>query len=451
MRERVIKRGVLLAAVLAVGTVATNAQSAPLPLKPSVLDDVGATADAVPVKNVVLSIDEEETVVRPKKKKIIVDAYAPSGIDTGGVRLYPSLEIGGVFTSNVAQSGTIPKSDFGLRLRPSLRFETDWSRHRWTGQMSAEVLRYLSDPNLSTLTGSADTNFRLDIRHTTHADFSANFTANNTGLGDSSVPGNALEPRRDKNFGIGADLVHDFGKLEGSVKLAIARSVYDNVALVGGGTEQNADRNYIEPSLALRATLGDSVSRLRPFAEIAYAPRIHDQTIDDNGQKRDSQGLAGTVGFSFADDPIWQGDVALTYLVRNYADPALSSNSAFGLRGRVQWSPVAPLKLEAVSGVDLGETASVGIGGTKSWNAGLNLTYALHENINLLAGVGYTRGDVGTSVTSNKTVRAGFEWALNPNMSAALMYQGAWYDDGVTLGAGDYSEQRVMTSIVLKR
>ena len=452
MGEQVIRRGVLLIAVLAGGTSAAHAQEAALPLKPSVLDDPFATTNVAPLKKVVVpEVAAEEPVVRPKKKKLVVDAYAPTGLDTGGIRFYPSLEIGGVATSNVAQSGTNPKSDFGFRLKPSLRFESDWSRHSWTGQVSAEVLRYLNNPNLSTLTGSADTKFRLDIRHTTQADFTANFTANETGLGDSSLPGNALEPRRDKSFGIGADLVHDFGGLEGSVRLALARSVYDNVALVGGGTEQNADRDYTEPSLTFRATLGDSVARLRPYAEISYAPRIHDQTIDDNGQKRNSQGLAGTLGLNFADDPIWQGDVALTYLVRNYADPALSSNSAFGLRGRVQWSPVPLLKLEAVSGVDLGETANAGIGGTKSWNAGLNVTYALRDNINLLAGIGYTRNDVGTAITNNKTVKAGFEWTLNPNMSVAFTYQGTWYDDGVTLGTGDYDEQRVMTSIVLRR
>ncbi len=451
MRERVIRRGVFLAAVLAVSATAAYAQSAPPSLKPSVLEDAEATTNDAAVQNVVLPVVEEEPVIRPKKKRIVSDAYAPIGMGAGGVRFYPTLEIGGVYTSNVAQSGTIPKSDFGLRLKPSLRFETDWSRHSWAGQMSAEVLRYLNNPGLSTITGSADTKFRLDIRRTTHADFTANFTANDTGLGDSSVPGNAIEPRREKNFGAGIDLVHDFGGLEGSVKLALARSVFDNVALSGGGTEQNADRNYVEPSVTLRATFGDSVSRLRPYTEIAYAPRIHDQTIDDNGQKRDSQGLAGSLGISFADDPIWQGDVALTYLVRNYVDPALSSNSAFGLKGRIQWSPVPPLKLEATSGVDLGETASVGIGGTKSWNAGLNVSYVLRENINLLAGFGFTRSDDGVAITNIKTVRAGFEWALNPNMSAALMYQGTWSDDGLALAGGDYDEQRVMSSIVLKR
>ena len=265
MSERLIMRGVLLAAALAVGAAAAQAQETALPLKPSVLDDASAITsnDVVPQSTGVVMVTPEEPVVRGKNK-ILADPYAPNGINTGGIRLYPTLEIGGVATSNVAQSNTNPKADIGLHLKPGLRFESDWSRHSWTGSASADFLHYVNDPNLSTLTGAAETKFRLDILHTTHADFTANFVANETGLGDSSLPATAAEPRRDKNFGVGVDLVHDFGGLEGSVKAALARSVFDDVALTGGGTEVNSDRNYIEPSLTLRATLGDFGARLKP-------------------------------------------------------------------------------------------------------------------------------------------------------------------------------------------
>jgi hypothetical protein len=449
VRERVIRRGVLLAVLVAASTVA-HAQEAQLPLKPSVLDDPAVDTETVPSLKPIIVAEPEEPVVR-RKKKIAVDPYVPTGINTGAIRLYPTLEIGTVASSNVGQSNTNPKFDLGLKLKPSINFATDWSRHSWTGTASAEVLHYLNNPDLSTLTGSASTNFRLDIRHTTHADFAANIALNNTGLGDSSLPAAALEPRRDKNFGISADLVHDFGGLEGSVKTALARSVYDDVPLKIGPPEKNADRNYTEPSLTLRATLGNSFARLRPYAELQYAPRFHDQIIDDNGQKRDSQGFSGTLGLTLNDGPFWQGDVALAYLVRSYADPALATTSALGLRGRLEWSPTALLKIDAITGVDLGETANLGVGGTRNWNVGLNATYALRNNVNLLAGIGYTRSDIGSQTTSNKTVSAGFEWTLNPNMGAAVTYQGTWYDDGTAAGSSNYNEQRLMTSIILKR
>jgi hypothetical protein len=447
--KRVMRRGVLLVAVLSVASVA-HAQQAPPDLKPTVLDAQPVDEDVVALPAPITLSEPEEPVV-PRKKKIAVNLYAPVGINTGGLRLYPALEIGTVATSNVAQSNLNPKFDFGLRLLPSIRFESDLSRHSWTGAASAELLRYLQNPDLSTLTGSVSTNFRLDIRHTTHSDFAANFSVNETGLGDTTIPAAAAEPRRDQNFGLSADIVHDFGGLEGSAIAAVNRSSFSDVTLVGGGKEINADRNYVEPSLSLRASFGDSGARLKPFAEVAYAPRFHDQAIDRNGQQRDSQGLAGTLGLSLNDGPIWEGDVALAYLVRGYSDPNLATTSAFGLRGRVAWSPVPLLKIEGVTGVDLAETATVNLGATRSWNAGINATYALRENINLLAGIGLTRSDIGTATTTNKTATAGLEWAFNPNMSAALIYQGNWFDDGTAAASGNYDEQRLTTSLVFKR
>ena len=75
----------------------------------------------------------------------------------------------------------------------------------------------------------------------------------------------------------------------------------------------------------------------------------------------------------------------------------------------------------------------------------------MRDNVNLLAGVGFTRSDTGTTTTMTKTATAGFEWALNPNMSAAVTYLGTWYDDGTALGTGNYNDQRVSTSLVLKK
>ena len=449
MREREIRRGVLLAAVLSVASVA-HAQQAPSMLKPTVLDEqpVDVEVGTLPKP---LTIADPEEPTGPRKKKVAVDLYAPVGIDTGGMRLYPTLEIGTAATSNVAQSNLNPKFDFGLRLRPTIRFESDWSRHSWTGTASAELLRYLQNPDLSTLTGSVSTNFRLDIRHTTHSDFAASYVANATGLGDTSVPAAAAEPRRDQNFGLSADIVHDFGGLEGTAKAAVNRSSFSDVALVGGGTENNADRNYVEPSLTLRASLGDFGARLKPYAELVYAPRFHDQAIDRNGQRRDSQGLTGTLGLSLNDGPIWEGDVALAYIVRGYSDPNLATTSAFGLRGRVAWSPIPLLKIEGVTGVDLAETETLNLGATRKWSAGINATYSLRENINLLAGIGLTRSDIGSASTTNKTATAGLEWTLNPNVSAAVIYQGTWFDDGTGAASGNYDEQRLTTSIVFKK
>ncbi len=56
-----------------------------------------------------------------------------------------------------------------------------------------------------------------------------------------------------------------------------------------GLTQDNSDLDYYEPSLSLRASFGDG-EVMRPFVEAGYSPRIHAQTVDRNGIRRDSQG-----------------------------------------------------------------------------------------------------------------------------------------------------------------
>ena len=306
-----------------------QAQEAPDLLRASVLDD------ASPVVATVQPNDEPPVVV-PRKPKKKVDAYAALGVGDGPVRFFPQLEIGGVVTNNVNSSPSARQADVGLHIKPSLAFQTDWPRHQWRGNINVDWLGYAATPDASTLTGTAQTDFRLDIRHTTHADFSQSIAVNQSGSGNPEVPGNAIAPRRDYSFATAAGITHDFGGLEGQVRLGLSRNSYDNVALLGGGTEINADRNYIEPSLALRGTYGGRGAMLKPYAEISYDPRFHDQAIDRNGQRRNSQGGTFLLGMVLDDGPLWQGDVSANFIARSFDDPALKTATALGLSGSGQ-------------------------------------------------------------------------------------------------------------------
>lgn len=379
-----------------------------------------------------------------RKKTFSTDPYAPVGIDAGGLRLFPSLEIGTVYTSNVAATASNQKSDIGIKIKPTLRFESDWVRHKWTGSATGDFLHYSKQANLSTLSGSVETAYRLDIRHTTHVDFSATY-----GLSTSATSATALGPRRDHSFSTAAGVTHDFGGLEGSVKLTLARGIFEDLKLVGGGTEDNSDRNYWTPSISLRASLAEQGAPLRPFAELVYQPRFHDKTIDRNGLKRDSQGFAANAGITFGRGPIWDGEIALTYLLRSYADASLQTTHALGATGRVTWRPTTITSVEATSAVSLDETATVGISATKSWSGGVNLTHNLRENLDAKAGLGLTVQDTGLATTLSTTAKLGLEWQVNPVMSVGIGYQGLWFSS--TAPNGNYDDQRVMTSIVLKR
>jgi hypothetical protein len=390
---------------------------------------------------------QEEVLLPRKKKRAATDAYAAQGIGNGPFRLYPSIEFDGYVSSNIRRSAINPKAGFGIEVKPSLRFATDWARHSWTGSATAGW-QNSSGADASSFTGAAETALRLDILRGTTADFSASYSLTQAGFENSQLPNAAAAPRRDQTANISAGISHDFGGLETSVKVALQRSVFDDVALVGGGTEVNADRNYWEPSIALRGSYGGARA-FKPFVELTYNPRFHDQAADRNGQKRNSQGLTAAVGLSFEGDALWSGDIALTDTLRSYADSNLKTANALGLRGRLTWRPSTITTVEATSGVSLDETSTLNVGASTTWNAGLTLTQALRDNLSAQAGATLALQNTGSSIDVTTGTRLGLDWQVNPNMTVGISYQGTWFNADVA--GGDYNEQRIMTSIILKR
>lgn len=381
-------------------------------------------------------------------KRHSIDPDKVTGYDDGAFQIKPSLEIGAVVSDNINLSATNRKADIGLRLRPSLAFQSEWPRHNWRGSMSAEWVNYLSTPSANSLTGSAETAFRLDIRRTTYVDFASNANVTSTSAGSSEVPSTAVGSRQDWAYGTSAVLNHDFGPMQGQIKLGMTRQAYGNVALTGGGTENNADRNYVEPSVSLRDTWGSPLARLKPYVQLTYDPRIHDQGVDRNGQRRNSQGVGAALGVTLQDGPIWTGDFSANFIARSYDDPALKTAMALGLNGSLTWSPTPLWNLVASSGLGLAESEVMGVSATPSWNVGLNASYAMRDNVTLRAGGTVTLSNNSTGLDTTWVASSGAEWQLNPYLSLSGTLQSTWFN--AALASSNYNEQRATMGVVVR-
>ena len=406
--------------------------------------DEPTAVTSVPV--VVPPLPEEPTRRHVPHRKI--DPDKATGFDDGAFQLKPSLEIGTVVSDNINLSANNRKADIGLRLKPSLAFQSEWPRHNWRGNISADWVNYLATPSASSLTGSAETSFRLDIRRSTHADFAANASVTSTAAGSSEVPSAAVGSRQDWSLGSSAALNHDFGPMQGQVKFGMTRQVYGDVALSGGGTENNADRNYVEPSLSLRSTWGAPVAVLKPYVELTYDPRIHDKSVDRNGQRRNSQGVGAALGVTLNDGPIWTGDFSANFIARSYDDPALKTAMALGVNGSLTWSPTPLWNVVASSGVSLAESEIANVSATPSWNAGLNASYAMRDNVTLRAGGSATLTKASSGTDATWVASAGAEWQLNPYLSLSGTLQSTWIN--AATAAASYNEQRASLGMVVR-
>jgi hypothetical protein len=416
-------------------------------LQPTTVDDTTASGDlAAPVPR--LTIAPEEEVPALPQREAIADPYAPLGIRQGGITYFPALAIDALASSNFSQSASNPHSAVGVHLRPSIRFESDWVRHYWQGLASGDITPYLKKDATADKAANASSRFRLDIRRDTHAELAASYDLSQVGAEDSDVPNTAIGKRTDHTFNANAALTHEFGALQGQVKLGLEREIFEDVKLSGGSKEDNGDRNNFTPSLGLRVAYTDPPA-LKPFTEIIYAPRFHDQKRDRNGLARDSRGLTASLGVALDRGPIWSGEAAIVYAVRGYKDPALKTNSAFGINGNLIWRPTDLTSVVLTLGTALDETASATSSGSKIYSSRLDLTHALRDDVNLLAGAGYstTRAPGGTEDTM--TSRLGVEWRMNPELAWTASYDGTWFK-GATKN-DDYNEQRLSVGLIMRR
>ena len=426
----------------------TDPVSDPLddPLADPLADPATPPEDSAAVRVLAPPPVTETVAARPRRlTRPRPDPYAPLGMRASVFDFHPSLEVGGVATSNARRSADKADADVGLRLRPAVAFQSDWLRHSWSGEASSEFIRFLDKDNPSTVTASAKSDFRLDVRRTTHADFSLHYDLTQTGAGSREVATDAVDPRRDHALGGSAALSHDFGPLETTARLGVERAFFSDVKRGDGTTEDNSDRAYTEPTLSLRGTYRYGAA-INPFAEASYGPRLHDSTRDRNGLKRNSHGLALRAGFSFDDGALWNGEMAVKYLVRDYADPALKTIQTVGLDGSLTWRPTELTTAVLTLGTELNESAAATSSGTRKWAARLDLTQALLENLDLKFNIGadYEKGDGGADITA--TAGTGFEYMFNPMLAIAGGYSGTFFHGSEP--GDDWTDHRVLASLI---
>jgi hypothetical protein len=436
----------LSAALLAGAASAAFAQEATdLRLETDSVIEEQAPITKTKASAITIGDDGEEKPVR--KKRVTEDPYAAQGIEAGAFRLFPSLEVGSLATSNVSRTATNKKSDFALRVRPEVRFESDWVRHRLTGQAALQTQRYLDNKDLSTVDGTVGMALRLDVRHTTSADIDWSYTATTTGAGSKTLPSNARGTRFDQTYRARAAITHDFGGVEGRLRVGVARNVFGDVETIGCCVEDNSDRDYLQGQIAARASLSTGAI-VRPFAEVAYEPRLYEKPKDRNGIKRSSQGLRLSTGVAF-DDSIWSGEAAANLEFRNYEDKVLDDVLVPGLVANIGWQPTDLTRFEFNSGVSVGDTLAATEGGTSNWTANATATHAVRENVDLVAGAGLAVQRSAGQTDFTSTAMLGVNWTLNPYLVWSTRYEGTWFK-GAASGS-DYADHRILASIILRR
>jgi hypothetical protein len=418
-------------------------------LRPGVDDNFGIDEPIAPQPTLPTLTLPEEKPPPAKKRRVVEEPYAPQGIGTGGLRVYPVLRLGGIFSDNVSRTNSNRESDVGLRLRPAVRIESDWIRHSFDAAASGDFIAYSKQPDFDTATGDIEVNSRIDVRHGTTINAEAFYDATQVDDSESDIVDDFVGLRTDQDFGGAVSWSQGLGRFQTKLRAGITRSVFGEEELADGTVDDNEDRNYVAPRVSLRGSYGVSAV-LRPFVEVAYNPRFHDEKTDRNGIERDSQGYEAIAGFTFSADPVWSVELGVTYQRRDFEDASLDAIDAVGLIGDIIWRPNELTTVALSADTSIGETDSVSSGGTRNYTLDLDVTHDLRENISLLAGLGidydeFLNGPDDVRYSGN----LGITYRFNPWLAWTASYDLIHFDSG--LPGNDYTENRFTAGIELRR
>ena len=450
VRQRFIYCGIAAAFLL---SGAAQAQESSLGLRASLdAPDSPAEAEVTTAKATTLEVNPpvEPPPEPARKRRAEDDPYAALGLDMGGLTVFPVLRAGIIASDNPESSNSDRKSDIGLRLRPSLRITSDWVRHELLISGEGDFIAYEDRSENDSNDASVLARLRLDMRRSTTLVLDAGYQLSQENGSDSEVPNTAIGNRTDQSFSQNATLTHRAGRIAATARVGANWQYYGDVDLAGGGKEDNADREYVQPVAAIR--LGYEASpAFVPFVEAAYEPRIHFQKRDRNGLERSSDGYRLAAGVAFEPSPLWSGELALAYRLRDYEDPDLDSLDVFGLNGRVTWQPTELTTLDLSLGTGLSETSSADSSGARSYDARIGISHDLRENLTANASAGLTYEDYQGIDQNELTLRTntGILWRMNRWIAWTLDYDFI-YNDSNQPGE-DYYENRVTAGIEVRR
>ena len=351
-------------AVQAVLTTAAAAASEAPGLVGSIFEDDAARAETG--ENAIVTDTVEEPLPTPELR-------------LGAFRLRPEIELGLVATDNVGQATKGKTGATGFRMAPALDLQSEWPRHLLRVMARGEEFSYPDEPASERSNGSLEGRVRLDVRRSTTFDLLFAANRNETASGEKEVPASALDPRIDQSFGGSASLNHDFGPIGARMESSVSRSLFGDVELSAGGTEDNGDRDYIQVGQKFEvASMSGAI--LQPFASIGMSRRVHDDGRDRSGTDRDSTGLEARIGLAI-DDAVWEGRVGVSWERRVPDDPDLEGSSVVGLLADLSWRPTRATRLNLRAETGFDDSTLEHVTGYRTQTLALEATHALSDRL----------------------------------------------------------------------
>lgn len=426
------RKGVF-AAFLVQSALSANASLAQ-PANPS----VGATSQPRPAQNVSTDIEDLPVMARPRPE------YDPMGIPVGGFLLFPQLTVDGTYDSNVFRTPETELDDYFFTFSPSLRLRSNWGRHSlefYGGVDAYEYLKYTQE-NLADWDTGADG--RYDIAEGISLYGNGLVAEEHESLASPNVLGNQKSPTRyyDKHAEVSATAQPN--RLGFSAGGSFDHYDYLNTPLIGGGQEDNGDRDF-DDYQAFAKSFYDLSPGYSLFLRTSYESRQFDQYFDRNGLHRSSTGYHADAGGDLQLSHLVSGEVYLGYLKYDFSGPLLNVGG-LDYGAKLDWLATPLITVHLEGGRMLNQVILVGASIQDSQSVGVSADYEFRRNLIVQARADYVDSSYPGIVRHDKAPDAGIgvKYLLTQLLSLEANYTytgrstnalgGSFHDNEITVG-----------------
>lgn len=385
---------------------------------------------------------------RRTRRLFLQEPYDPVGIRIGSFVLFPELEIGGSWYSNVLRSQNA-QSDMALDLRPTARLVSDWKTHALEFR-AASKLSYFSEFDSENDKGyQLEARGRLDItrRSNMQAFVSRDYSQESRSAIDANAAGDRSNLTVDK---AGATFNQRFNRLSLQLRGTVGEYDYSDV-MVGNTLQDNSDRDYRAYDGAVR-TRWEFKPTLTGFVEVAGNQRDYSVVAQSDGISRDSTGQRYRIGAEFGQtSQILRGEISMGYGKQRPDDARLDPIEGMLFDANLAWRVTMLTTLSFNAHSDVSETTTAGSGGVFTRAFGVEARHAFQRQLIGTAGITYTMQDYqGVDIDENEwRGDVGLEYYLSRDAIIFGRYRHTIFE--TTSPSGDYTSDEFHVGLRLRR
>lgn len=392
-------------------------------------------------------VEDTEPVANRRADRLFrFEPYDPVGIKAGSFILFPEVEIGGNYFSNVFYS-PVRRSDVTFDVRPSARFVSNWTTHalEFSARGLASFYNEFSTENDKAYT--LEVRGRLDITRRTNLQVVASHDVaqESRSLPNARDAGTRPDVTTDR---IAAALNHRFNRLTLQLRGSVTGYDYGS-STTAGVTTSNATLNYTGYEQGLRASY-EFKPTLSAFGEVVTNQRSYDQP-DLTGLDRSSTGERYRVGLNFGTTgELLRGEIGGGFGIQHAPGAGLPDASGFILDANATWraTPLTSFLFTARS--DFMESQVTGVSFVRSQMAGLELRHQLRRDLIASAGIAYTNNDyVGDGIREQDLRETlGLEYYLSREAMLSTRYTHVDFTSG--FAGASYASDTVRVGLRLR-